>query len=204
MAFRGPRARTLACALSVAAVLSLSAPAAADLSPEAIRAGHLAEVTLDDPISAYTPGSSLQSVVAQVQTLGTQVSQMRIPSIGLEDDVLAGVSLDVLDNGPGHWVGTASPGEAGNMVIAGHRTTYGAPFGNLDMLNPGDMMYFTAGDGREVMYKVTETLIVNPEDIWITYETGKSIATLFACHPKGSARHRIVVRAALVGDGKIF
>jgi sortase A len=66
------------------------------------------------------------------------------------------------------------------------------------------MMYFTAGGGREVMYKVTETLIVNPEDIWITYETGKSIATLFACHPKGSARHRIVVRAALVGDGKIF
>lgn len=202
MASTRMRARTAMCALSVAAMLSVTAPAAA-FSPEAVRAAVPSEFTLDDPMTAFTPGASRQSVSAQVQTLGIEVGMMRIPSIGLEHNILAGVSLDVLDNGPGHWVGTASPGEAGNMVIAGHRTTYGAPFGNLDLLNPGDMMYFTAGDGREVMYKVTETLIVNPEDIWITYETGESIATLFACHPKGSARHRIVVRAALVGEGKI-
>lgn len=192
--------RTLVCALSVAAVVSMSAPVQAQESPEAAIASGF---TLDDPASTLTPGSSRQSVLAAVQTLGIEVGRMRIPSIGVQHGIRAGVSLDVLDDGPGHWVGTSSPGEPGNMVIAGHRTTHGAPFGDLDRLVPGDMMYFTAGDGREVMYKVTETLIVNPEDIWITYETGEDIATLFACHPKGSARHRIVVRGSLVGGGKI-
>lgn len=89
------------------------------------------------------------------------------------------------------------------MVLAGHRTTHSAPFNRLDELTIGDMMYFSDAMGREVIYKVTETLIVTPDDIWITYETGEPIATLFACHPKGSARNRIVVRAALVGGGLI-
>jgi sortase A len=100
-------------------------------------------------------------------------------------------------------VGTAAPGGSGNVVIAGHRTTHGAPFGDLDRLQPGDLVLFEGRYGVDIMYSVTETLIVTPDAIWVTYDTGDDIATLIACHPKGSLRQRIVVRAKLVGDGKI-
>jgi len=160
-------------------------------------------LSLDDPISAFAPSSSRQPATAPVQALGTRLGSLRIPAIGLDHDLFAGVDLSVLSDGPGHWVGTASPGGHGNMVIAGHRTTHGAPFGDLDRLQRGDLILFDGRGGVDIMYSVTETLVVTPESLWITYETGDNIATLFACHPKGSARQRIVVRAKLVGDGKI-
>jgi sortase A len=159
--------------------------------------------SLDNPASAFVPAASRQPATAPIQTLGTKLGSVRIPAIGLNHDIFAGVDLSVLSDGPGHWVGTASPGGVGNMVIAGHRTTHGAPFGDLDKLQRGDLLLFEGRNGIDIMYSVTETLVVTPESLWITYETGDSIATLFACHPKGSARQRIVVRAKLVGDGKI-
>jgi sortase A len=159
--------------------------------------------SLDNPISAFAPAASRQPATAAVQTLGTRLGSVRIPAIGVDHEIFAGVDLSVLSEGPGHWVGTARPGGAGNMVLAGHRTTHGAPFGDIDKLQRGDLILFDGRKGLDIMYSVTETFVVTPEALWITYETGDSIATLFACHPKGSARQRIVVRAKLVGDGRI-
>ncbi|MDH3471379.1 MAG: class E sortase [Acidimicrobiia bacterium] len=200
--------RRTSTVIAIFAVVTLTAAAgasAATTSPEALWAQRLqSEFSLDDPTASYKPSAARQSGVASVQELGTPLGAIRIPAIDLDDRILAGVSLSVIDEGVAHWVGTSSPGGAGNMVLAGHRTTHSAPFNRIDELEFGDMMYFSDAMGREVMYKVTETLIVDPDDIWITYETGEAIATLFACHPKGSARHRIVVRASLVGSGLIF
>ena len=159
--------------------------------------------SLDDPITAFAPSSSRQPAGAAVQRLGIELRRLRIPAIDIDMSIYAGVDLEVLSSGPGHWVGTADPGESGNMVLAGHRTTHGAPFGDLDKLERGDLILFEGQHGVDIMYSVTERLIVTPDAIWITYDTGEDIATLFACHPKGSARQRIVVRAKLVGDGKI-
>ncbi len=159
--------------------------------------------SLDNPITAYAPSGSRQPAGAAVQALGTQVGSVRIPAIDVDHPMYAGVDLGVLSDGPGHWLGTARPGGDGNLVIAGHRTTHGAPFGDLDQLERGDLILFEGPKGIDIMYSVTETMIVTPDAIWITYDTGEDIATLFACHPKGSLRQRIVIRAKLVGDGKI-
>ena len=102
-----------------------------------------------------------------------------------------------------HWVGTADAGAAGNMVLAGHRTIRSAPFHDLDKLEPNDVIYVTDASGNDVMYKVTDTFVVTPNDIWITFEQGRPMLTMFACHPKGSQARRIVVQADLIGGGII-
>ncbi|NNC76157.1 MAG: class E sortase [Acidimicrobiia bacterium] len=147
-----------------------------------------------DP-AAYAPAAGRQPAGDPLQTLGFKTSHIQIPAIGLDTPILAGVDMSVINQGVAHWVGTARPGGEGNMVLAGHRTTYGAPFGDLDDLKPGDVVYVTDGSGIPVLYKVTTTAIVEPEDVWITYDSGSPILTMFACHPKGSARYRIVVIA---------
>ena len=137
------------------------------------------------------------------QAGGAAVTTLSIPSIGVTEIVRSGVAISVIDKGPAHWMGTSEPGGSGNMVLAGHRTTKTRPFYNIDRLKPGDLIMFTTvspSDGfpNIAIYNVTETLLVDPQDVWITYETGEAIVTLFACHPKGSARQRIVVRGSLV------
>ncbi|CAN5842328.1 hypothetical protein BH20ACT4_BH20ACT4_14350 [soil metagenome] len=109
-----------------------------------------------------------------------------------------GVELSTLDYGPGHWPGTAMPGEAGNVVVAGHRVSHNADFRNLDQLSSGDEVIFNTGSGRHV-YSVVSTEIVQPDAMWIVDQTSDAIATLFACHPPGSVSERIVVRLQLVG-----
>ena len=88
-------------------------------------------------------------------------------------------------------------GQLGNMVIAGHRMSHDHPFRDLDLLAPGDEMVVTDGSGRHV-YRVTGTDIVEPEALWILDQRPASTATLFACHPKGSTKQRIVVHLELV------
>ena len=119
--------------------------------------------------------------------------RLRIPAIGLDSGVAEGVELASLASAVGHWPGTALPGRPGNMVLAGHRTTHGAPFRRLDELNVGDEA--TIGPaGSAVTYRVTDTEIVNPNQLDVARPTVDATATLFACHPPGSARQRIVVR----------
>ncbi|MGH2707488.1 MAG: class E sortase, partial [Actinomycetota bacterium] len=120
------------------------------------------------------------------------------PKIGVEQVVVEGVSVDVLKKGPGHVPGTASPGQGGNMVISGHRTTYGAPFKRLDELEAGDEISLTTMQGR-FLYLVTDTRIVAPTEVSILNPTIDSRLTLTTCHPKFSDRQRLVVLARFLG-----
>lgn len=127
-----------------------------------------------------------------------EIGRIRIAAIGLDHVVHEGVWLTVIDNGPGHWPGTALPGGEGNAVFAGHRVTHSHPFRDLDLLQPGDSIIFAMNDGGVYEYAVTEQLVVSPKDLWIVDQAPGHTLTLFACHPKGSARQRIVIRAELV------
>ena len=127
----------------------------------------------------------------------TQVGTIEIPKLGVSKSMYEGITLTTLDHGPGHWPGTAMPGQLGNVVIAGHRVSHDKPFRNIDKLVPGDDVIMTTADGS-FDYKVTSTEIVNPDALWIVDQTPDYTATLFACHPPGSTRQRIVVHLALV------
>lgn len=125
------------------------------------------------------------------------LGRLQIPAIGLDHVVYEGVWLTVINEGPGHWPGTPLPGGYGNSVFGGHRVTYTHPFRDVDQLDPGDAIQFTLRDGRRFVYRVTEQFIVEPDALWIVDQAPGRTLTLFACHPKGSARQRIVIRAEL-------
>lgn len=124
------------------------------------------------------------------------LGSIEIPAIDVVRYLYQGVSLTTLDRGPGHWPGTALPGGYGNAVVGGHRTSHDKPFRYLDLLKPGDEIIYTTVDGRFV-YEVTETIIVKPEDIWVIEQKPGYTTTLFACHPVGSTRERIIVLGTL-------
>jgi len=161
------------------------------------------------PASAAAPGDELtanaarQPVFHRTQAFGTVIGTLRIPAIGLEETIRSGVAMSVIDRGVAHWSGTAQPGELGNLVLAGHRSTKTMPFQDLDRLDNGDLIYVTDGSGFEVMYRVTSTFIVDPQALWITYDGPTPTLTMFACHPKGSERFRIVVTADLLAGRHI-
>jgi sortase A len=143
------------------------------------------------------------AVAAEVATSPqayTPLGRIAAADIGLDVAYAAGVHPSVLERGPGHWPGTVAPGQPGNAVLSGHRTTHTRPFGELDRLTAGDEVVVTRADAAPVTYRVTETLIV-PEaeyrDVVLTgsAEPGVRQLTLFACHPEGERTHRIVVRA---------
>lgn len=117
---------------------------------------------------------------------------LSIPKIGLSQPLFEGVSLTAINRGPSHWPGTAMPGQLGNVVIAGHRTTYTRPFWDLQALVPGDELIFDMADGSRHVYVLDRLEIVQPTDVHIVDQTYAHTATLFACHPRGSARQRIV------------
>jgi sortase A len=123
---------------------------------------------------------------------------LALPSIGVEQSLHEGVTLTAIDRGPSHWPGTAMPGEPGNVVVAGHRVTHSRPFYDLDRLQPGDPLVFTLNDGTRWTYELTSIEIVAPDAMHIVDQTAEPTATLFACHPKGSAAHRIVAHFRLV------
>ncbi len=137
------------------------------------------------PVPAPPPAS--RSVEPRVE-LGI----LEIPKLGVLKTLFEGVSLNTLDNGPGHWPGTAMPGHIGNVVIGGHRTTKDRPFRDIDQLLPGDEVILSTPEGRFV-YRVNRTEIVTPDSLWIIDQTPAFTATLFACHPVGSTRERIIV-----------
>lgn len=125
-----------------------------------------------------------------------ELGTIEIPKIGLNHRIFQGISLRSIDRGPSHWPGTALPGEVGNSVFAGHRVTQSRPFRNIDQLAPGDEVIFNVNGNRSV-YTVTGSEVVTPKALHIVDQTPTPTATLFACHPPGSARFRYVVRLAL-------
>ena len=129
----------------------------------------------------------------------TQIGTIEIPKIGLVHPIFEGVWLTVVDHGPGHWPGSARPGQIGNAVFAGHRVTHTHPFLDLDLLAPGDKVIFDMPHGVYT-YVVTTITIVDPTAISITDPTRTPTMTLFACNPKHSAAQRIVVKGRLVSS----
>ncbi len=126
-----------------------------------------------------------------------ELGMLRIPALGLEVVTFEGVGTQTLRKGPGHMPGTALPGQPGNAVISGHRTTYGRPFYDFDLLVEGDRIEIETAIGTHV-YEVTETFIVEPTDVWVTDDKPGGWLTLTTCNPKFSARERLIVTARMV------
>jgi sortase A len=125
---------------------------------------------------------------------------MVIPKINLVHPIFEGIDETAIHWGPGHWPGSASPGQLGNAVFAGHRVTHTRPFLDIDLLTPGDQIIFHLASGTYT-YEVTDHVIVFPQDTWIANPTPDATVTIFGCHPKHSARQRYVVRGKLVSSG---
>ncbi len=117
---------------------------------------------------------------------------LEIPSIGLSQPFFEGVTLTAIDRGPSHWPGTAMPGQLGNVVIAGHRTTHSRPMWDLDLVKPGEELIFTMVNGDRFVYELDRLEVVDADQIEIIDQGYGYTATLFGCHPKGSARQRMV------------
>lgn len=128
---------------------------------------------------------------------GAAVGRIVIPKIGADYVVVQGTDSSSLEKGPGHYPSTALPGLGQTVAIAGHRTTYLAPFRHLDALRPGNRIELRMPYGRFI-YHVQFTRIVSPRAWWVTHSVGYDRLVLSACNPLYSAAQRIVVFARLV------
>ncbi len=163
-----------------------------------------ASVTAGDPLT-YDPTSTTAATTIDELPLVTQATpeegsalgRMVIDKINLDWVIVEGVRPEDLALGPGHMTWTALPGQPGNTVISGHRTTYGAPFYALDQLEPGDTIFIETVIGTNV-YEVADIITVPPSGTWVTQQTDGSWLTLTTCHPIGRARERLIVFARLV------
>lgn len=133
--------------------------------------------------------------------LGDGVAIIEIPKIGVDHVVVEGVGVDDLKKGPGHYPRTSMPGELGNVVISGHRTTYGAPFYRLDELAVGDEIRLTDREGV-YLYYVSEKKVVLPTDVSVIAPFTDARLTLTTCEPRFSAKKRLIIVAMLKGEPK--
>src|SRR5215216_421206 len=123
---------------------------------------------------------------------GDAIGRIEIPALGVTDYVVEGTDTANLRKGPGHYPETPLPGGRGTAAIAGHRTTYGAPFRHIDELDRGDRIIVDMPDGRFV-YRVQGTRIVDDQDLSVLDAAGYRRLMLSACHPLYSAAQRIIV-----------
>ena len=128
--------------------------------------------------------------------VGEAVARLQMPTLGRAYVVIQGTGTTTLRKGPGHYPETPLPGEGGTVAIAGHRTTYGAPFRTVDRLRRADAVVLTLPYGR-FTYRVEGTRIVSPSSVWVKRPVGYDRLILTACHPLYSAARRIVVFAKL-------
>lgn len=137
---------------------------------------------------------------------GGALAILRIPRLGSswERVIIEGVSRGDLARGPGHYPGTAMPGELGNFVVSGHRTTHGAPFWSLDRLRAGDAVLVEVAAGN-YRYAVTRSEIVSPSAVAVIapvpgrpgVRPTQAMLTFTTCNPRFSARQRLIVHAEL-------
>ncbi len=179
------------------------APRAA-VTAEPVAPGPTRPPAPDEPLPSGPPSPAPEPS----PELGSGVAVLHVPRLGDWNDeppvVVEGVSVADLKKGPGHMPGTALPGEVGNVVLSGHRTTYGAPFQRFDELRPGDPVVLETRDAW-FTYAVQETRIVAPTAISVAYPVPgdrsatptRRLLTLTTCHPEYSARQRLVVSAEL-------
>jgi sortase A len=162
--------------------------------------------TPDDPrVGSTTPTSTTLAPLAAPPE-GEALGAIHIPKIGVSQYVVEGVDVADLRKGPGHYPTTQMPGHEGNTAIAGHRTTYNAPFGDLDQLAIGDEISVQTPAQGSFTYKVTEQRVVDPSEVSVLDPTpdparpGHNLATLTltTCNPKYSAEQRLIIKAQLV------
>ena len=157
------------------------------------------------PMPGTTPGADPETVPVSLD-VGQAFAVLHVPALEDYDPwvVVEGTSVADLKNGPGHIPGTALPGDLGNVVLSGHRTTYGAPFARFDELDPGEQVVLETRDGW-FTYTVRGSEIVAPTAVEVTYAVPgdptatptERLLTLTTCHPKYSARQRLIVVAEL-------
>jgi len=169
--------------------MATSAPTSTPASSTSTTSTTSSTTTLPQPITPPSDPNAAEPVI--------ELGRLAIPAIGVDMTMYEGIRLTTLDFGPGHWPGSAMPGEPGNMVVGGHRTSKHKVFRNVDDLVAGDEIIFTDTQGAQFVYVVSRTEIVEPDAMWIVDPTSTPSATLFACHPPGSTRQRIVVFADL-------
>lgn len=172
-----PRGRRLFAALSLAVAAAFVAPGVASA----------ASLPTPDPVPAPYDASRP----------GAPIGRIQIPSIGVDEVMYDQVTALSIDKGPSHWPGTAMPGQLGNVVVAGHRTSHRSPFLRLGELHNGDDIVFVMPDGTWT-YKVSNIEVVSPKALDIVNQHEVSEATLFTCHPPGSASERLVIHALFV------
>jgi sortase A len=162
--------------------------------------------TTGAPVSTLAPSSETPTTLGAL-TLppeGDALGLIAIPKIGVNKVFVEGVDVGDLRKGPGHYPATQLPGHEGNSAIAGHRTTYGVPFGDLDQLAVGDEIKIATLQGK-FTYKVTEQRVVDPSEVSVLDPTpdpehpGHELATLTltTCNPKYSAEQRLIIKAQL-------
>ena len=135
-------------------------------------------------------------VLAKKPLPGDAIGRLAIPRLDREYFVVEGTETADLRKGPGHYADTPLPGERGTVAIAGHRTTYGAPFRTIDQLDGGDEIAVEMPYGT-FTYRVEKTRIVEPTDLSVLQRVRYDRLILSACHPLYSASQRIVVFARL-------
>lgn len=181
------------------------ADADADTAPDPALDTEAPAASSDEPV--LTPAdepAAVDAVPASAQIIpdglenGDAIARIEIPRIGVNDIVVAGVETGDLKRGPGHFPDTPLPGQLGNAAIAGHRTTYGQPFRNVDKLQNGDEIRVTTLNGVFI-YRVTGQVIVEPSEYEVVATTDPNTAnlTLTSCHPVFTARQRIVIFSEL-------
>ena len=135
---------------------------------------------------------TLTNQAAKAEFLPDVVGRLTILSANINHYVVFGATNKSLEYGPGYILGTSLPGSGGNFAIAGHRTTYGAPFGNLDKVEIGDTILFQT-NSNQYEYLISEVKIVSPDENYVLGNFGDDRITLSTCHPKFSARQRLIV-----------
>jgi sortase A len=147
--------------------------------------------------------STLGTPAAQASRLaretgaGDALGRIELPTLGRSSVIAEGTDTATLRTGPGHYPDTPLPGQGGTVGVAGHRTTYGAPFRPIDRLRPGQRVVAQMPYGRFV-YAVEKTRIVKPDEVWVKRRVRHERLILSACNPLYSARERIVVFARLI------
>ena len=153
--------------------------------------GALGTLPADGPRMAF-----LARTLQRSSRNGDPLARITIKRIDLDYVVVQGTDSGSLRKGPGHYTQTPLPGLSGTVAIAGHRTTYGAPFAKIDELRPGDQITLAMPYGK-FTYTVWKTKIVSPSALWVISSQAVNLLVLTACHPRYSAAQRIVVFARL-------
>jgi len=165
----------------------------------AMAEGHSTTTTVPLTPSPTVPQTLVQKLAAGLAPPdGDPIAIIQIAKIGLDTVVVQGTDTNDLHLGPGHYDGTPMPGQVGNVGIAGHRTTYGAPFYDLNELNPGDPIDLTTVQGK-FSYSVVRSFVVSPSDDSVLDPSSTATLTLTTCNPRFSASQRLVVQADLTG-----